>query len=655
MLSLIYNYCQRHRAVAFSAIVLLSLALYLLGLTFVLILLIPAVLSFSIRFPKIINSFFSRYIVSIFFLYSIIQIAATLQFLLIPSSNFKLLSVLVTIIAILLIIFLPSRRKIDISARKLFSSNDLFALLGSMLFVVPMLLFAIFCSSQQLASIGGIQGIDGVNHFAFISEMNAIQHYPYKVGAYYPYGFHHATAFIESGLGLAQSGFSWLMAAKFYFIQYAIFGGLLLYGMFYLVISFTRALFADTTFDNIMKGAIALSLGLCISIFYYTSFIYHGFLSYFYICAALVFGFLYLLDFSFKKQKISKVVTKDKLALTSAFLIITLGASVNWVLWTPAILLTAFLFVIHKFIFSKANVFSSQTVLLLVATILNLIPIYFQLKFSIGDASQGINLTGGLRIFHFIALGLGVAVLMSVIVNKNTLKDGIRVVQQIFIPILILLGLLIFMQFFAYGEVRYYAIKSSIFVEILLLVLCVAIVAAAYAKRTKNICWYVILFLPLTFSLCLALVLSASGNPLSDARQLFRNYNNEPKPAFFDNDASKLSKLGESGYIKKSNVISLHISDNSKLFTHMQLFYWANVMGYGGTSDDRDSLRCVGSVYGNLFAQDFSDESQQKLITTITECAASAKANSIKFYIVSDSQSSGRIKELFNDNVEVVY
>lgn len=646
MLQKVLDTSFKKRLFASTIFIFVGLVLYLFGVTFVLILTIPLVLTFTVRFPAIINSYFSRYIVSTLLFYSVIQVAATIQFFLFPDSNFGILAIIISALTLLLAVVLYSKESVGVKPRSVFNWNDCIAFLCAAIFFVPMLFFVFSSDSVQLVSFGGIQGIDGVNHSAYIAEMNTSQHYVYKVGANYPGGFHIATAFIQNGLGVMQGDTSWLAAARYYIIQYAIFGALLLYGFYYLAISFVSILFKKVKLIRTIRLGVALSLGTSIALLFFSSFLYHGFLNYFYICASIVFGLLYLLSKPWAKQ--------DKLTSATGFIILSLGASMSWPLWTPVVLLSALLYILHEFEFTKRNVFSWKVLLLFLSVGLHLVPIYFQLKYSGSDASQGVNLTGGLRTFHYLLVGASVGGLAIIITGKYVHEAGRQLILQIFIPMFLLLGALLFLQYFTYGEIRYYTIKSALLIEMLAVVLYVATLASMYAQRVRSNSWYSVVFLPLTACIGVALLMAASGNPLQDARSLFRGGTTEEKPAFFDNDITKLSALGEEGKITKANVVSMHVSDTGKLYTHAQAFYWADMMGYTGEIADREAYYCAGDINVNIFAQDFSDASQQKLIQLIRTCALNAKTNNITYYIITDEQSKGRLIELFGTEAIVL-
>lgn len=651
MLQKYIDTCRKNKLVGFASILTLSYILYLCNITFVLVLVLPLMLTIGLRFPDVAKSLFARFMISIFFLYSAIQVAATFQFLLFPQSDFRVLALFISLICLVLVVVLPSRTKEYIERKPVYvSHDDIFALLCAAVFALPILIIAIFGKGTLLGTISGIQGIDGMTHFADIAQMSFLQHFTYTVNGYYPLGFHISTAFIERGLNIMPGFYDWLTTARIYVGEYALFGGIFLYGLYYFALSLTRSLFKRDELHAAIKIGMALAIGGIVTALYLMTFTYDGFLSYFYVCAAVIFAILYLFD------------TKDSTDLktrhmsATAFLFIALGVSMSWPLWTPALLLVTLFFSVYKLKFTKKDLVTWEAGALVVTALLHFVPIYFQLKYNApGDVSQGINLQGGLRTFHTLVLGGGILLLIVVIVQKKIQEEGKQLLQQLFIPMLLMLSLLACMQYFLYGEVRYYTIKTSLLVEILLIVVFVVVIASAYAEHQRTNKWYAVVLLPLALFMSVVLLMSVNGNPLQDASQLFRNVSKVPKPAFFDNDIAKFTSLGEAGKIVDANVLSMHVNDAGKLYTHMQVFYWADMMQYTGSpAQRRDLAMCSGMTYAKLFAQDFSDAAQKKLIALITSCALYYKSEHLTYYIVTDDSSKAYLENMFGNVATVL-
>lgn len=639
-----------NRQLKLSILLIVSLLLYVVGLTSVLILILPLVLTMGLRFPASIKSIISRYIVSFVFLYSIIQIAATIQFFLFPHSEFVTLAIIITAITLIVMNVFPSED--SNRGRYLADEDDKRAFLAAAIFAVPILIAVIIKSGAFLASIGGVQGIDGINHFATITGISVEQHFSYMINSYYPHGFHIATAFIQNGLGIVQGDLSWLMAAKLYFAQYAINGGVMLYVLYYFAVSLYSSL-TQKSASRTLKTGMALSIGMTITALYFTTFVHHGFLNYFYVCTAIVVGLLYLFD-GIDNSLVKSYKAKKRLNAVSLFLFAALGTSMSWPLWTPALLIIAFLAASYKFKFTTKNFISREVIILFFILILHFIPIYLQIKYSGGDPSQGINLTGGLRVLHALALLSGVVLLTIVLVQKVFSEQARYLIQCIFIPLLLMIFILFCAQDFQFGEARYYTIKSSLLIEILLIVLFTAVLAARSAELIGKSRWSGIVTLPLLVSMTVTLLVGVNQDPLQDARQVLGFVSSEPKPANFENDVAKLSKLGEEGSIKGTNAISMHISDSGKLYTNMQIFYWVEVMEYEGGGQKNNLVDCNEKIYANLFAQNLSNQEQQKLINMIRNCAMEHKDSNEVYYIVTDDHSKAHINELFGDAATIL-
>jgi hypothetical protein len=182
-----------------AIVVVLALALYLVGVKF---LLLPVLLFLNARYlpiPKFFASWFSRLFVSFAFMVVLLQIAATIQFLAAPHSNFMMLAGLLTLLQVGLWYFIPVQPAQKYRDRKLFDTKDLCALVAAGFFLLPFApIFAGQNSIAKIAQIGSIEAIDATNHFAGIAEMNVTQHFSYAPSYYYPKGFHIATAFVEN-------------------------------------------------------------------------------------------------------------------------------------------------------------------------------------------------------------------------------------------------------------------------------------------------------------------------------------------------------------------------------------------------------------------------------------------------------------------------
>jgi hypothetical protein len=248
-----------------AIIVVAVLLLYLVGIKF---LLLPVLIVLNARYlplPRIFKSWTSRGIVSFLFIMVFLQLAAALQFLVAPGSNFALLAVIIVALHILLWYFIPI---IQIEKRPLFSRNDVCALLVGAFFLLP---FAptIFGHNAifNISKVAGIQAIDATNHYVGIAEMMKAEHLDYSYGHYYPKGFHISVGFIQNTVMKDQYSLGWQGNVMLFFAQYMVSGLVLAYAAYYLGARLLGTLLGK------LKGwgkrlLLALSLGPTLALFY---------------------------------------------------------------------------------------------------------------------------------------------------------------------------------------------------------------------------------------------------------------------------------------------------------------------------------------------------------------------------------------------------
>lgn len=640
------------RQLFFGALLTTALIAYLLGATAVFIPLVLLVLVLGLHFTRSVDSILSRVIVSLFCLYSIIQIATVLQLFLLPELGFPALAALTCLLTLLLVMVLPEGTQVGLPL-KLVSGNDLMAALACAVFVIPLTLILVG-SGESMARLGSIQGVDGVNHYAYIAETGDAERLTYAEGEYYPKSFHLSTAFIQESMGIYQGGLGWRAGIRLFVGQYVIFGSLLLYSLYFLTLSLSRRFYRLRKGETVYKVVIALSLGMTITAFYNLPFIYHGFLSYFYIIAAMVWSIFYLVDTPVEEPAIP-VSLDYRYKTPGLFLLLGFGASASWPLLSPVFLATAalFLFTTVPSLSSVLTDWRKSYVIVLLAA-MQLVPMVLQLLYADSNAAQGINLTGGLRVFHVALLAGGTVLLGVVAVAKNLDQQIRQTIQHVFAPLLVIIVIMAFTHYFLFVEVRYYAIKTAFLFEILLICLATALIVSLCAKQYKARRWQSVYSVPVLVFVAVFSLIAVTGNPLIETRQLFRELSGEPEPAYFENDVKELDALGLDGKIISANVLSMHMSDNDKLFTHIQAFRWANSMTYTGNERDFEALACNGKIYDNLFQQNFSNEAQSKLTSQIRSCAQRSRAQGQTYYIITDDQSEPRLQMLFGDVAEIL-
>ncbi len=642
-----------------AVVVVLALALYLVGVKF---LLLPVLLFLNARYlpiPKFFSSWFSRTFVGFAFTAVLLQIAATIQFLVAPQSNFMALAGLLVALQIILWYFIPVIPTQKYRDRKLFDLKDLCALITAGFFLLPFApIFVGQNSIYKIAQIGSIEAIDATNHFAGIAEMNVTQHFNYAPSYYYPKGFHIATAFVENTAFPNHFSLGWRGSAIVFFAQYVVLALGLAYALYYLSIGLLEATGKKAKKFRTML-LLALSLGPTLALLYLIPFVNEGFLNYYYVIMTIMLGMAFLVETKGKQDSWKKFVEDEKLRWALfAYLLLAFGASVSWPLLIPPLVLVGVLFVLPQ----NLNPTESLKLLfrrtgwpLVIVFLLHVVPIYFQLRYSGSDGSQGINLTGGLKQLHPYILLAGAGLVLGVGLSKRLDDAFRRLVLVLYMPMLAFIVLLVLMQYFAVGEVRYYVIKSSILLEMLLLVLGVVLLLQACAERMpKDIKYQIVI--PLFPLAVVLLLVSSVANPLKDVRDLFRDRSHVEKPAFFDQDTSTYAKLASQGDIHHFNSTLLHYDQKKEVFyAHMQIPFWMNMMQYDGTWIDTKALDCIGRIYSNLDFGTFTSTEQDAMKTQLRSCAEAAHSRGFTFYIVTDEASAPIVRDTFGDVAKVVY
>jgi hypothetical protein len=640
--------------------VAVALLLYAVGLKF---LLIPVLLVANMRLlpmPKIFTSWASRLVISATVLLSILQIAATLQFLLFPTSGFVVLATITVIVQLAILCFAPQSAT---QKRPWFTKADACALLVIGFLLLPFgSILAGRSSVDRIAHIGGIQAIDATNHYAGIAEMTQAEHLNYKPNYYYPKGFHIAVGFMENTVIKRQASLNWTGNVMLYFADYIVLGAMLAYAVYYLSLRWLGML--QNKAAESFKGGTQLLLALCVgptlAMLYLVPFVVQGFLNYYYVITTIVVGLLFLSEFvSTKKGAVVDVIKNDDMRWAMiAYLLLIFGASISWPLLIPPLVIIPLLFLIpddlRMHLLAK-RLWNAKFIVLAVVFLLQLVPIYFQLKYSGSDDTQGINLLGGLREFHPFILLAGFLIVVAIWLSKQVTDATKQFVAQVFVPLFSFIGLLTFAQFFTVGEIRYYVIKSSLMLEVLILALGVAALVSVYLNTASFKPKHALL-LPVVPLFIALFLITTTPNPLKDLRDLFRSHSGQAKPAFFDNDVTIYKRLGQEGKIKHFNSTVLHYNaEQGKLYAHMQVAFWANMMQYDSSRGDFVALHCVGALYSNLAFGTYTDAEQKQMVAKLKECAAQAKARGETFYVLTDKDSAPVIRSTFGDVVKVEY
>jgi hypothetical protein len=623
--------------------------LYALNFAFLLPLVVVGLYVVFLPLPEIFRSLLSRSVVGVLIFYAMYQIIAVIQFMLLPASGFTTAAVLLGLSTFLLLLIIGRPKKIE---RIVIGNHDIGAVLTTLFFVIPVVGYCLAGPGviERIASIGAIQGNDGATHFSLLSEATHKEKLTYNSGAiYYPYGFHLTTGFIESSYGLKHGSFSWSNSAKLYIAEFILFAVIMAYSTYFMVLGLLGMIKSKPT--GLWQGLlIALSLGPALSLFYLLPFLYRGFLNYYYICATLIFGLLILL-YEFVGPRLSaKVDGQDKGSYALIGLLLLFGAASSWPLFVPIVLGVALVIAIFphfKTGLTRRIRPNKLYTLIGLGMLIQLIPLYLQLSYASVGTAEGLNATGGLRIFHPQLLLLTVLLISYIYCSERFSDSFKRATSSIFLPLLTIVVSLAAYQFFSLGEVRYYVIKVSMFAEILLLIFLVALVVDRLDKIRLS--WeqaaIVMVLLPITVFFSL---LSLNDNPVKDTRDLFRSYSGMPKPAYLDQDVNRVTQIGLEGGLQEFNVVTLHYTDDkTKIFAHPQTAYWANSLTFKGEAEEYAPKDCYYKIYTNLILGTFTPREQEELINQVKLCADIAHENGRRFYIITDQASSSRINDLF--------
>ena len=633
-----------------SVVLLIALGLYLAGATYFLLPILIASLALNFPFPALVRSLYGRLVIAVLIFYALFQAAAVVKFLLMPNASFGALAIIVTLLALVVPYAFGTKTN-----KVLITRNDIYATLAAFMFVVPL---AVYClgpnGNYHTTAIGGIQAIDGANHSSFIAKAVNDQGILYTRGDNYPNAYHVTTAFVNDSYGLTEPALTWSASLKLYVLQYLSLGFLLLFTAYYLVMSVARGLGKPKESDDQYGLAAAFGVALPLIGLYMLLFLYSGFLNYFYICATVLCGLLYLAES--RRGSSGNAVVQDRWLAT--YMLLVFAASANWPLLAPAFLLTGMLYMVptRLGLFAKTLV-RKRSILMAGLLVLNILPVYFQSKYSTVTASQSLNLNGSLYGLHSLLLAFSVGLVCYVAASKRTARWLSEFVLHVFIPLFILVGVLAIYQYFTAGEIRYYVIKCAYLVEIASLVLLVAVMIDRLRESAVRHYGLVISIAVLPFVLFMFLI-DTSANPFREVRGLLRSYSSEAKPPQFDNDVALYVELGEQNKLDDFNSVSLHYNfDVQKFYTHTQISYWANVLQYSADNDGRRGATESLAIYQNQLYGTFSPPEQQKLIDYINQDIAASRDSKKLFYIVTDKASYPKVAAEFgaNKDVRVLY
>ncbi|MGF7229600.1 MAG: hypothetical protein ACQR33_06520 [Candidatus Saccharibacteria bacterium] len=648
----------RLRTIAPSVVVMLvAWAIYALGFKVLFLPVLFAIAAIYMPMPKILQSWVGRLFGAFFMVMIVLQIAATFQFLLFPSSGFVMAAFWAILAEAALLVIVP---KSTPKPHSIISKIDVFAVLVSAFFLLPFTpIFIGHHAMEHIAQIGSTQAIDGPHHYGMIANVGSQQHFTYKT-TYYPEGFHFMVAFAENTVINHQDAMSWKSNAILYFALYIVFGMLMAAGLYYLCLRWIQVLTGDDKeLSTSVKVTVLLCLAPILAVLYLIPFIFEGFLNYYYVCSTFIVGLLYLSDLKFKglKNSSSLVIVNDNQQRwnITAYLLLIYGASVSWPLLMPAFVLVGLVFMLPDNLRWRAIVqrwWNWKNLAVLSMLLLQPMPIYFQLKYLRGTTSgQAINYTGTLRDFHSLILLVGLTLVVVILCSRRIGAASKAIFSQIFIPLFLFDGLLVFMQYFTLGEVRYYVLKCLLLLEMLTLILSIGWLLHAYTNKVSKIeAKYVALLAIVPFMAGL-LLLGSLANPLRDIRGVFRNYSGDMKPQFIDVDDGLYIKLGEAGKINHFNTAMLHYDkDKGLFFADPQVPVWADTLKYNGSDPDIRGANCL-----DISLQQILSTSQEDMVGTIKNCITMAHTRQETYYIVTDKISLPSVRAVFGTDVTYIY
>lgn len=614
---------------------LVGQALYFLGFGALFVVALVYVLVVALPYPAMLRSWFSRTIVATLLALSFLQVAATIQFFALPQTDFKVLSLIATLFALVAVFFLASHR--DGQKVTAFQQSDKAAALTASFFVIPL---AILCfwgfDPARITSFGGLQSPDGSAHNAALGEMHGAQHLTYRSNpTYYPKGFHIAQAVVMDGFNVHQRDQSWQTNAVTFVVQYLLWGFVLAAVLYYLARQF-----AETLIKKVSLGTellLAVLVGTTISLFYILPFAQQGFLNFYYICSAFIASLLFVEGFKLRRGNVADAW------FVLAYFLFGFGITMSWgPLVLPVLVAMPALYLLADTKrFSDLRVFFTKRYLPLCSGFaLLLIPLAIHFAFS---DETSFNAHGAIRIFN-VGLVLAGVGLVGYAALQTKLGDTFRSsVTNILLPSILLVGGLAAAQYLTAGEPRYYTIKTSyLFEMIIIVILAVLLLRLVLNSKLTTLQQWIIA--PVIFGIGLFLAMSLTGNPLTSVKAMLLN-----RPAHLQTDLQKITQLGQDGEIKGHNIAILHYNaDEDKLFGNELIINWASGLS-PNNEGTAETSKCNGVIYNTLTYGTGSREDQKKLIQALNTCADLHKQAGKPYYIVTDPESTHYLKQIIGD------
>lgn len=588
----------------------------------------------GLPYPAVLRSAVSRLMVGFVLLLSLVQLASILQFFLFPSSGFGALSLLVTAAVSGLVWVLHHRTNWPVVV---FDRRDAAGIGVALFFALPLVVLCFWRNDPaRLTAFASVQGVDGANHYSMIAEMARVQHINYRDATYYPKGFHVASAFLLGGLHANQQDLTWLANARLYVAMFIGWGSAVAYLSLYLAVQLCEAL-ATRVRPNLLL--LAFCVGPALALLYMLVFTQEGFLSYFYVVAAILCGALFLQSLRFEHREHQWPLV--------AYLLLSFGVAASWgPLLTPALLVAPLLYV-WPHLRSWRRLLDSDWRWVVGMLALQIIPLYLQLRYAHLSTEQGINATGGLKVFDYGVFLADIVVIGYVLASRNAAEEWRRFAGNLLMPFVVLAGVLMCYQYFTVGELRYYVIKTALLLGVLTLILGVVVLGWIFSKSklTKAQRWLV---LPVLVGLGIVALSGMTANPFDRARILFGTL------VHMDQRLSTIrtfTDLGLKGQLR-TNTVELRYDADNMLVGNPVVNNWANLMQF--TPHGAPAAQCASRIFDIQIGQSNLARFPQ-LIAAVEACVKVAGERREPFVVATDAASAPRLRQVLGDTVIYAY
>jgi hypothetical protein len=614
---------------------LIGQLLYMAGFGALFMVSLIFVLAIGLPYPQVFSSFASRFVMAALLAFGFVQVAATVQFFIFPESDFKTLSALTALLAIGAVVIMHSF--VQPERPKFFDSKDAGAALTAAFFALPLALFCFWGNNpERLVVFGGMQSPDGSAHNVAFDEMYGKQHLTYRTNpTYYPKGFHIANSLFMDGFELHKKQNDWLANARIFVAQYIVWGSLLAFSLYYLACQLLGKFVNKLSRSHNLL--LALTLGPVIGLFYLIPFANQGFINFYYICAAFAGALLFLPGF--------KLQTAIHRWFVLAYFLFAFGITMSWgPILLPVVAAIPLLYAASQASsikdFIKQVFFSKKYLTVFGGFVLLLAPIYFYLTYA---SENAFNAHGSIRIFNYALLITGLIAIAFIAFTAKVPAYVKNVAVNALLPTFLLVAGLAAAQYFLVGETRYYTIKTSFLLELVLVSVAAALLV--YLVLKSNLAsmqkWFMA---PVLFGGLAFLLISANGNPLEHIRNMASS------PDFFESDVKKMTDLAVANELKVSNNAILHyLPAEDKIIGNPLIPNWAN--GLSPVNDGNPEAAACNSVIFSTFAYGSgSAEEQKNLVQAIKACIADRVDKQQKpYYIITDPASQPHLQRVLGD------